>query len=186
LAGSRCKAYVSLLDLYPTLSDLAGLPPKTGLEGASIARLIEQPGGEKSGGAGAEAIVTTIGRGTNAIRWKDFHYIHYFDGTEELYDLKSDPNEWRNLAGAERALPIKSACRRFIPVDPAIRQYIRYRQWKAVSYNSGAVELYDLYADRGIAEERNVASQYPDVVAEITRLAATRPSRETFVNLGDP
>jgi arylsulfatase A-like enzyme len=180
LAGSRCSAFVSLLDLYPTLIDLAGLPPKPGLEGASIARLIEQPGA-----ASAEAIVTTTGRGTHSIRYQDWHYIHYFDGTEELYELKSDPNEWRNVAGDERHMPIKSACRRFIVVDPAIRQYIRCKQWKAVAYKSGAVELYDLYADRGIAEEKNVASQHPEVVAEITRLAATRPT-ETFVNLADP
>jgi hypothetical protein len=100
--------------------------------------------------------------------------------------LKSDPNEWRNVAGDERLLAIKSACQRFITVDPDIRQYVRYKRWKAVFYKSGAVKLYDLYAVRGIAEEKDVASEHPDVVAEITRLAAKHQDRGTFVNLGHP
>jgi hypothetical protein len=71
------------------------------------------------------------------------------------------------------------------PIDPDIRQYVRYNQWKAVFDKSGAVKLYDLYAVRGIAEEKDVTSEHPDVVAEIVRLAATRHDRGAFVNLGD-
>jgi hypothetical protein len=37
---------------------------------------------------------------TYSYRTKDWRYILYMDGTEELYDHRNDPFEWKNLAGA--------------------------------------------------------------------------------------
>jgi hypothetical protein len=36
--------------------------------------------------------------GNHAVRTKDWRYIRYADGSEELYDHRNDPNEWTNLA----------------------------------------------------------------------------------------
>ena len=44
-------------------------------------------------------------------RW---HYIRYADGSEELYDFQSDPNEWTNLSSQARARCCKAvSCQAF-------------------------------------------------------------------------
>jgi len=93
-AGQRTPAPVSLVDLYPTLIDLAGLPAREGLDGLSIRTLLESPGVDTD-----RAVVTTFGKGRHAVRSRSWRLIRYEDGTRELYDLASDPNEWKNLAG---------------------------------------------------------------------------------------
>ncbi|MCH2383439.1 MAG: DUF4976 domain-containing protein, partial [Pedosphaera sp.] len=42
--------------------------------------------------------VSTQGKGNHAVRSSRFRYIRYADGSEELYDHKTDPHEWHNLA----------------------------------------------------------------------------------------
>lgn len=84
----------SLLDIYPTLIELCGLPPKTELSGTSLVPLLRNPELKTD-----RAIVTTNGRNNHAIRDTRWRYIRYSDGSEELYDHNADPNEWTNLAG---------------------------------------------------------------------------------------
>ncbi len=89
----RSRRPVSLLDLYPTLVDLCGLPPREDLEGVSLRPLLENPGIGWSRPA-----VITFGRGNHAVRSERYRYIRYATGGEELYDLAEDPDEWTNLA----------------------------------------------------------------------------------------
>ena len=42
--------------------------------------------------------MTSYGHGNHAIRDDRYRYIHFTDGSEELYDHQNDPNEWVNLA----------------------------------------------------------------------------------------
>jgi arylsulfatase A-like enzyme len=42
--------------------------------------------------------ITTHNLGNHAVRSEQWRYIHYADGSEELYDLQADPHEWTNLA----------------------------------------------------------------------------------------
>ena len=84
---------VSLLNLYPTLLDLCGLPPRSALEGVSLRPLLEDPKREW-----ARPAVMTFGRGNHAVRSERYRYIRYADGGEELYDHARDPGEWTNLA----------------------------------------------------------------------------------------
>jgi arylsulfatase A-like enzyme len=90
--GSRCSRPVSLLDIYPTLIELAGLPEKNDLEGNSLVPLLEGPAREW-----VPALMTN-GKGNHAVRSDRWRYIRYKDGTEELYDHTNDPWEWTNLA----------------------------------------------------------------------------------------
>lgn len=93
-AGSRCDQPVSLLSLFPTLTDLCGIPAKQGVDGQSIVALLKNPEAQVD-----EVAVTQLGKpqsyGLSAKNWR---YIHYADGGEELYNIRKDPHEWENLA----------------------------------------------------------------------------------------
>jgi hypothetical protein len=54
------------------------------------------------------------------VRHKSWHYIRYIDGSEELYNLDSDPNEWHNLAGLVEYRQVKTEMAAFIPSDPIL------------------------------------------------------------------
>jgi arylsulfatase A-like enzyme len=90
--GSRCDTPVSLLNIYPTLLELTGLPAKADNEGVSLVPLLKNPKAEWNHPA-----IMTMGEGNKALRTPQWRYIRYQDGTEELYDEFKDPWEWTNL-----------------------------------------------------------------------------------------
>jgi arylsulfatase A-like enzyme len=87
--GSRSDAAVSLIDLYPTLVELAGLEMPAHPEGVSLLPLLRDPDAEWE-----HAAVSTNRFGNHAVSSDRYRYIRYLDGTEELYDIASDPHEW--------------------------------------------------------------------------------------------
>ncbi len=91
--GSVSNRPVSLLDLYPTLVDLCGLPLRNALEGVSLRPLLEDPTR-----AWDRPALMTFGRGNHAVRSERYRYVRYANGDEELYDHSNDPHEWTNLA----------------------------------------------------------------------------------------
>ena len=97
-SNARSDRTVSLLDIYPTLVELAGLDPRQGLDGESLVPLLKRPGRQWK-----RPVVSTYGYQNHSVRTERWRYIRYHDGTEELYDHNDDPHEWRNLA----AIPIK-------------------------------------------------------------------------------
>ncbi len=90
--AAKCDRPAELLDLYPTLVELCGLPPRDGLEGHSL-----MPQLKNSKAARRWPAITTHNVGNHAIRSERWRYIRYADGSQELYDLRADPNEWTNL-----------------------------------------------------------------------------------------
>jgi len=80
------------------LVELCGLPANPANEGVSLVPLLRDPGADWD-----RPILTTYGRTNHTLRTKRYRYIRYEDGSEELYDHASDPNEWRNLATAPTA-----------------------------------------------------------------------------------
>ncbi len=92
-AGSGSGEPVSLLDIYPTLCELADLPKPPHLEGRSVAPLLEDPSNQWD-----HVAISTHGPNNHAVRDRRYRYIRYADGSEELYDHDADPLEWRNLA----------------------------------------------------------------------------------------
>lgn len=108
--GSRCDRTVSLLDLYPTLADLCGLPVGEQLEGESLKPLLADPSLPWG-----RPVVTTHGRGNHAVRSERWRYIRYRDGTEELYDHQSDPMEWTNLADDPKHAAVKNKLAAWLP-----------------------------------------------------------------------
>lgn len=83
---------VSLVDLYPTILELAGIAPGT-TDGAPLTRILA--------GAGVpdRPAISVWGRGNFSMRYGPWRYTRYRDGGTELYDRSLDPLEWTNRAG---------------------------------------------------------------------------------------
>ena len=113
-AGQRCDRITSLLDLYPTLLDLCGLPLKDGLDGRSLIPLLRDPGKKWDFPA-----ITTYDYSEFSIRTEDWRYTRYIDDSEELYDHREDPEEWTNLAQNPKYRKVLERLSRFIPENPA-------------------------------------------------------------------
>ncbi|MCG8509974.1 MAG: sulfatase [Rhodospirillales bacterium] len=88
----RSRSIVELIDLYPTLTQLAGLPPAEGVQGNSLVPILEDPKASVNEGA-----LAYTGKGY-AWRTEGWAYMRYRDGSEELYDMKADPGQITNLA----------------------------------------------------------------------------------------
>ncbi len=95
--GQTSSVPASLLDLYPTLVELCGMPGMAALAGTSLVPWIRNPAAESD-----RMVVTTHGPGNHGVRSQHWRYIRYADGSEELYDHREDPDEFRNLAGDAR------------------------------------------------------------------------------------
>ncbi|MEO1528916.1 MAG: sulfatase [Planctomycetota bacterium] len=108
-AGERCDAPVSLIDLYPTLMELCEVQTPEMLDGHSLTPLLREPSKQTE-----RMIVTTLDQGNVSIRSERYRYIRYVDGTEELYDLTKDPNEWINLATSAKQDSIRAKMRRAV------------------------------------------------------------------------
>jgi choline-sulfatase len=108
--GRRCERSVELLDLYPTMIELSGLPPRPELEGHSLVKLLRNPQA-----AWRWPAITTHNQNNHTIRSEHWRYIRYADGSEELYDHRSDPNEWTNLANDKRYAKVIQEHARWLP-----------------------------------------------------------------------
>ncbi len=104
---------VTLLDLYPTLIELCGLPPKRGLDGESLLPLLQNPAVRRR-----PAVVTYLS-GNHAVCTSHWRYIRYSDGGEELYDRSADPNEFHNLAARPEREGVKRELARWMPARSA-------------------------------------------------------------------
>lgn len=101
-AGSVCEAPVNLLSLFPTLLDLCQLPAKPDNDGPSLLPLLNDAGAKDWN---HESVTFLSKPDTYAISGRNHRYIHYADGTEELYDIRTDPYEWTNLAAVSESQP---------------------------------------------------------------------------------
>lgn len=110
--GEKVDHPVSLIDLYPTLKELCGLTGDNrknanggNLGGYSLKPFLDNPNAKNW--SGPNGALTMVGNGLNdkevmkqtySYRTKDWRYILYMDGSEEMYHDKIDPYEWKNLA----------------------------------------------------------------------------------------
>ncbi|MDA7915050.1 sulfatase [Rubripirellula sp.] len=106
-----CERPVSLIDIYPTLIDLCGLPQRDGLNGRSLQSLLKNPEQQWD-----HPVVITFGLNNHAIQTQRWRYIRYADGGEELYDHDNDPNEWMNLASSSNYKMIILNLKTHLPV----------------------------------------------------------------------
>jgi iduronate 2-sulfatase len=95
--GEAARAEVELLDVYPTIVELAGVPRVAGVDGSSLLPLLLDPSQRIRAGALSfrKAKAPLLGVSVRTARYR---YTEWPDGSEELYDHGSDPGETRNLA----------------------------------------------------------------------------------------
>jgi arylsulfatase A-like enzyme len=120
-AGAVNLEPVSLIDVYPSLVDLAGLEVPDFLDGNSIKPQLYDPKAERA------PAVSFYGEANTSIRSRDWRYIRYEDGSEELYHHKTDPNEWTNEADNPEHASIKKELSKFIPKKP--HPGVKVQEW---------------------------------------------------------
>jgi arylsulfatase A-like enzyme len=109
--AAKCSQPAELLDVYPTLAELCGLPQPDGLEGHSVVPQLHDAKTPRPWPA-----ITTHNVGNHAVRSEHWRYIRYANGAEELYDLRSDPNEWTNLVHRAEFKNVVAEHARWLPV----------------------------------------------------------------------
>ncbi|WP_406682894.1 sulfatase [Seonamhaeicola sp. MEBiC1930] len=113
--GQKSSQVVSLLDIYPTLTDLCDLPKLSKLEGQSLIPLIINPKKIED-----RAVLTTWYYKNHAVRSNNWRYIQYRDGSEELYNHKIDPGEYINLAKNSEYADVIEEHKKWLPKSNAI------------------------------------------------------------------
>ncbi|RAJ10232.1 sulfatase [Arenibacter echinorum] len=102
------ESIVELLDIYPTIADLAGIPVSSDIEGKSLRKILEEPSLDwdtcaytqvfrrPSAMSSSEVTETIDGR---SVRYRQWRYTEWNGGDAgmELYDYDNDPNEFQNL-----------------------------------------------------------------------------------------
>jgi arylsulfatase A-like enzyme len=89
---------------------LCGLPKRPDLEGRSLGPLFKN-----SKAPWPWPAITTHNQGNHSIRTEQWRLIRYADGSEELYDLRRDPNEWTNLAENPKFKDVKTELAKWLP-----------------------------------------------------------------------
>lgn len=114
MKAGECTEAVSLINIYRTLGEMTDVEVPDYVDGES---LIEQVANPKT--SFSSPAITTWGRGNYSIRDDDWRYTRYYDGGEELYDHRSDPQEWKNLADDSAHKNKKEELAASLPVSAA-------------------------------------------------------------------
>ncbi len=109
-SGGRTMQPAELLDIYPTLIELCGLEQRSDLEGLSLTPQLVDDSAERQRPA-----ITSHNQGNHGIRSQHWRYIHYADGSQELYDMLNDPNEWTNVADKPEHAAIIAQHKQWLP-----------------------------------------------------------------------
>jgi len=109
-AGQRVTSPAELLDIFPTLVDLTGIPENPDLEGLSLVPQLRDATANRERPA-----ITSHNVGNHGIRSERWRYIRYADGSEELYDIPADPREWHNLADKPEHAAIIEEHKKWLP-----------------------------------------------------------------------
>ncbi len=91
--GRTSDAIVELIDVNPTICELAGLPPQENIDARPLGPVLR---GETA--CHREEAVSAI-RNWRCVRTERYKLIQNYNDVAELYDLQEDPGEQHNVAG---------------------------------------------------------------------------------------
>ena len=92
IKASRSESIVELVDLMPTLAELCDIEIPKGLHGESLVPVLKNPSVRVKDGA------LSFNNSGTSYRIKNWSYVRYKDGKEEMYDMAKDPQQFINLA----------------------------------------------------------------------------------------
>jgi choline-sulfatase len=147
-AGKQCAQPVSLVDLLPTVLELAGVRDWLPIDGQSLLPTIEGQSDDERviyaenhvEGVYAPCFMARKGR-------SKYVYIHGHDA--QLFDLETDPGEWHNLVGDPRFEAVQAELETSIlaQFDPdAIEQDLRESHQRRLVIKE-AMQANDVYWD---------------------------------------
>ena len=117
--GRKTNALTEFVDIYPSLCELAGIPPANGLEGTSFVPLLEKPGRPWKKAIYSQYYSTT--RGGKTVRDDRYVYTEYYwkDHTvaKMMYDHQKDPKENVNIVGQPENAEIVKKMARLLRAD---------------------------------------------------------------------
>jgi choline-sulfatase len=99
------------MDITPTLCDYAGIKPPKNMRGRSLRPILE---GKSS--PAKNYVVTEVSTNTGRmVRTPSFKYITYKDNSvEQLFDMKTDPGETKNLAASSQYASVLAEHRKML------------------------------------------------------------------------
>jgi iduronate 2-sulfatase len=125
--GGSTTALIETVDLYPTISDLAGLPAPAKLDGRSQADVLRGGQGQRDHVIHVYPRGKRIGRAIRTARWRLVEWKEpgaAADTAElELYDYQADPGETRNQAGEQPA--VVTELRSLLALHPEAKPQVR-------------------------------------------------------------
>lgn len=92
-----CNSFVELIDLYPTIAELAGLKYSENLQGKDISRTLDDPEYKVRD----TAFSVSLGGSAFLLRTEKWAYLQYDEDAGsgmELFDMERDPHQFTNLA----------------------------------------------------------------------------------------
>ncbi len=151
-AGQSSPRPVELLDIYPTLVDLARLPPAKDLEGVSLVPLIKNPKAKWDRPAFSQI------KGGRSVRTERWRYTEWEGGRlgASLYDLQADPLERQNLVKDPKFAKVATTMRNLLPKE-------------TVESRGAGLMIYDTEA------KRLRTMSYADAIANPSLLPSAKP-----------
>ncbi len=151
--GAAVNDLVSLIDIYPTLMDMAGLGHPAGLEGTSLMPLLTGRASRRPDWVLSQYHSNMGNTGSFMLRRGSFKYIAYAGFEPQLFDLQADPEEMRNLAKTrpEVARDMENRLRGVIDypaVDAKVKAFDKeqFRRWRATltgeKYHQSMAQVY--------------------------------------------
>jgi arylsulfatase K len=145
--GGEVEALTSLVDLYPTLMDMAGLEAPAGLDGHSLLPEAMGRPGTRPEWVLSEFHDTSLNTGCFMLRRGDWKYIDYVGHEPHLFNLNEDPDEVRNLAPVrpDVVADMNGLLHRIVDVegvDAKVKAYDRrcFARWREEQKAAGTYE----------------------------------------------
>ena len=116
------RRIVELIDLYPTLAELCGLPKPPNVSGHSMARLLKKPQADFDFPAySVTEYRKSLGKSVRTARW---HYVEWDEGKDGamLYEHPKDPFELKNLANDAQYAKVVTEMKQLLAKMPAARK----------------------------------------------------------------